>query len=388
MVQHDLNQIQYSKFLKVDSELDRLDELSADVHLKYIHAEELERIKHEYLSHKAKFGQQMQHLKAKGSMLHILQRADREIVARLEDFLVQKRCKFREEEADRVRRADVQDKIVRSVTGRSGFDRQVELHRSQTPLKSEQLFDAQQQAKVEQKLRLMSTLQRQFVGEYLPKTNNNYYLALKKQTAQVESCVHGLTKQKYEARRSQSMAVAHQYLCDRYRPFGAKEAVVDAGIEGDIRFFNHNYTARQAEIFDVKRQIRSNARRLKYKQMMTEEPLAKAMSEYIQARFPTVTCTVSPDAGSDLRDGTQPSQTPGSKKINQSSEADASEDKSSHGSQPKVVEDSESELSSDDEAPPSEHSPSEPGSLQSAPALSCSRPACPPSAKRSKVGSA
>lgn len=56
-VQHDLNQIQYSKFLKVDSELMKLDELSAEVHLKYIHAEDLKGIKHEYLSHKAKFGQ-------------------------------------------------------------------------------------------------------------------------------------------------------------------------------------------------------------------------------------------------------------------------------------------------------------------------------------------
>jgi len=239
----------------------------------------------------------------------------------------------------------------------------------------------------------MATLKRQFAGEYLHKANDNYYLALKKQTAQVESCVHDIMKQKYEAKRSQSMATARKYLCDRYRPFGAKEDVVDTGIEGDIRFFNHNYTARQAEIFDVKKQIRSNARRLKYKQMMTEQPVAKAMSEYIQsiqAHFPTVTQNtnkeaVSPNGGSDLRDGAQrsPSKTPGSKK----SEADASEDKSSRSSRPKVEDDNDSELSSEDEAPPSEHSPSEPGSLQSAPALSYSRPACPPSAKRSKVGS-
>jgi len=105
-VQHDLNQIQYSKFLKVDHELNKLDELSADIHLKYIHAEDLKRIKHEYLSHKAKFGQQMQHLKAKGSMLHILQRADCEIVNRLEDFLVQEHHEFHEEERARIYRAD------------------------------------------------------------------------------------------------------------------------------------------------------------------------------------------------------------------------------------------------------------------------------------------
>ena len=84
----------------------KLDELSAEVHLKYIHAEDLKRIKHEYLSHKAKFGQQMQHLKAKGSMLHILQRADAEIVGRLEDFLVQEQREFKEEERARLVRAD------------------------------------------------------------------------------------------------------------------------------------------------------------------------------------------------------------------------------------------------------------------------------------------
>jgi len=49
----------------------KLDELSAEVHLKYVHADSLKRIRKAYLSHKAKFGQQMQHLKAKGSMLHI-----------------------------------------------------------------------------------------------------------------------------------------------------------------------------------------------------------------------------------------------------------------------------------------------------------------------------
>ena len=127
----------------------------------------------------------------------------------------------------------------------------------------------------------MSTLKRQFEGEYLHKANDNYFLALKRQTAQVESCVHDIMKPKYEAKRSRSMAAARKYLCDRYRAFGAKEDVVDTGIEGDIRFFNHNYTARQAEIFDVKKQIRSNARRLKYKQILREEPVARALAENI-----------------------------------------------------------------------------------------------------------
>lgn len=246
-VQHDLNQIQYSKFLKVDSELNKLDELSADVHLKYIHAEDLKKIKYEYLSYKAKFGQQMQHLKAKGSMLHILQRADREIVGRLEDFLVQEHHVFHEEERARMKRAVTQDKIQEVVAASSGFGRHQQLQQSQTLLKPRHLHDAidgQREAKVEQKLRLMTTLKRQFESEYLHKANDNYYFALKKQTAQVESCVYDIMKQKYEAKRSQSMAAARKYLCDRYRPFGAKEDVVDTGIEGDIRFFNHNYTAR------------------------------------------------------------------------------------------------------------------------------------------------
>ena len=39
------SQIQYSKFLKVDEELMKLDELSAEVHLTYVHAESLKRIK-------------------------------------------------------------------------------------------------------------------------------------------------------------------------------------------------------------------------------------------------------------------------------------------------------------------------------------------------------
>jgi hypothetical protein len=132
----------------------------------------------------------------------------------------------------------------------------------------------------------MSTLKSQFEGEHLHKANDNYYLALKKQTAEVESCVADIMRQKYEAKRSRSMAAARKYLCDRYRAFGAKEAVVNTGIEGDIRFFNHNYTARQAEIFDIKKQIRSNGRRLKIKLLMSEAPVAEAMSEYLQAQFP------------------------------------------------------------------------------------------------------
>jgi hypothetical protein len=117
--------------------MNKLDELSTDIHLKYIHAEELKRIKYEYLCYKAKFGQQMQHLKMKGSMIHILQRADCEIVSRLEDFLVQGYREFHEEEKARISRANTQDKILRAVTGRSGFDRHEELHSSRTPLKCE-----------------------------------------------------------------------------------------------------------------------------------------------------------------------------------------------------------------------------------------------------------
>ena len=130
-------------------------------------------------------------------------------------------------------------------------------------------------------MRLMATLKSQFVGEYLSQANGNYFLALKRQAADVESCVHDMMKPQYEAKRSQSMCSARKYLCDRYRPFAAKEDRVDTGIEGDIRFFNHNYTARQAEICDVKRQIRSNARRLKYKQTMCDVHAAKAMAESI-----------------------------------------------------------------------------------------------------------
>ena len=59
-----------------------------------------------YLTPEAIRGQQMQHLKAKGSMLHILQRADAEIVGRLEDFLVQEQREFQEEERARLVRAD------------------------------------------------------------------------------------------------------------------------------------------------------------------------------------------------------------------------------------------------------------------------------------------
>ena len=136
-------------------------------------------------------------------------------------------------------------------------------------------------------MQLMSSLKEQFEGEYLHAADGNYYLALRKQTAGVENCVRNIMKTKYEAKRSHSMATAHKYLCDRYRAFASKENLVNTGIEGDIRFFNHNYTARQAEIFDIKRQIRSNARRLKVKQVMTEGPVGKAMSEYLQARFPS-----------------------------------------------------------------------------------------------------
>ena len=117
--------------------MNKLDELSTDIHLKYIHAEERQRIKYEYLSYKAKFSQQMQHLKLKGSMIHILERADCEIVSRLEDFLVQEHREFHEQERARISRANTQDNIVRAVTARSGFDRHEELRSSRTPLTSE-----------------------------------------------------------------------------------------------------------------------------------------------------------------------------------------------------------------------------------------------------------
>ena len=90
----------------------------------------------------------------------------------------------------------------------------------------------------------MSTLKSQFEGEYLHNANDNYYLALKNQTTEVESCIADIMRQKYEAKRSRGMAAARKHLCDRYGAFDAKEAVVNTGIEGDIRFFNHNYTAR------------------------------------------------------------------------------------------------------------------------------------------------
>jgi hypothetical protein len=148
----------------------------------------------------------------------------------------------------------------------------------------------------------MSTLKKQFEGEYLHKANDNYVLALKRQAAQVESCVHDIMRPKYEAKRSRSMAAARKHLCDRQRPFGAKEERVDAGIDGALRFFNHNYTVRQAEICDVKKHIRCNARRLMNRQLVQEEPLARAMGESIHARFHelalgrtfTITNTVSP----------------------------------------------------------------------------------------------
>ena len=38
-----------------------------------------------------------------------------------------------------------------------------------------------------------------------------------------------------------------------------KETYINNAIEDDIRFFKHNYSAKQAELFEIRKQIRRNA---------------------------------------------------------------------------------------------------------------------------------
>ena len=37
-----------------------------------------------------------------------------------------------------------------------------------------------------------------------------------------------------------------------------KESYINNAIEDDIRFFKHNYSAKQAELFEIRKQIRRN----------------------------------------------------------------------------------------------------------------------------------
>ena len=57
----------------------KLDDLAADVHLKFIHKKDLQRLKSEYLGYKAQFSKQISHLRQKGIRLHLQERISKDI---------------------------------------------------------------------------------------------------------------------------------------------------------------------------------------------------------------------------------------------------------------------------------------------------------------------
>lgn len=108
-----------------------------------------------------------------------------------------------------------------------------------------------------------------FLNYYLPKAKGNPMVALQKLQNELCSKARTVLIDRYNRHNIAHCEQLHDLM--QNRDFQTKHQFVDSKIESDIRFFSTNYNEKQAYIFDIKKIIQMNAKKLKFRFEMQDQ---------------------------------------------------------------------------------------------------------------------
>ena len=203
----------------------------------YLNKRQVEKNREQFLEFKVKFAKKHDHLKLKGRGIILMEKLDLQILTELEKQVLKA--------------------FVDEGTGQFDEPKQKELVKEFLQLKPRTRSD--------QTIHLIEELKKSFINHYLPKSNNNPKLALEKLQNQVIANARNIVMTRYNHHNKSHTEYIKGLITSNNEGFQRKHYFVDQKIEEGIRFFDHNYNANQAYIFDIKKILRMNAKKLKFR---------------------------------------------------------------------------------------------------------------------------